>query len=637
MKATRMITRLVVATLMVAQYVVGVPFGRSLLPDVVAQPHAGRQKLSSVLRDGLDDREPHERVRVIIQSAGAMAGILAAVKDLGGVVRRDYENLNHIAVDVPAEAVGQLAARSDVNFVSEDRPIQVTGHLETTTGAELARTYGADSSTIDGAGIGIAVIDSGIFTNHHTFSAARVVASVDFTGEGRTDDPYGHGTHVASIAVGNRHIAGGAYTGIAPRARLINVRVLDSEGRGTTSNAIAGIDWCISQKAAHNIRVLNLSFGAVAVDSYANDPLCQAVRRAFDAGLVVCVAAGNLGKDEAGNKLYGAIHSPGIEPSAITVGAANTLGTDSRLDDVVTTYSSRGPTRGFVTDSQGVDHYDNIIKPDLVAPGNRIIDAVSPNNRLLSTTPALDANVSALAKHKMMYMSGTSMATPVVAGAAALLLQRNPRLTPNLVKAILEYTAQPLEGFNTLEQGAGELNIEGAVRLAGLIRTDVKRLTLGAPLLTGPIPVESTTIADVNFVWGGGLIQNWNFIYGNELITKYQGIYGAGTILSNGVLLTSGTLMTNGTLLTAGTLLSTGTIMSNGTLLCSGTLIANGTLLASGTLLVSGTILADGTLYSDSYLASAMSKPTADAIALAALAGDYTAGMAPVIDANPGH
>ena len=160
MKPTRMITRLVVATLMVAQYVVGVPFGRNLLPDVAAQPRAGRQKLSSVLRDSLDDREPQERVRLIVQSAGAMTGILSAVKDLGGVVRRDYANLNHIAVDVPAAAVGQLAARSDVNFVSEDRPIQVTGHLETTTGAELARTYGADSSTIDGAGIGIAVIDS---------------------------------------------------------------------------------------------------------------------------------------------------------------------------------------------------------------------------------------------------------------------------------------------------------------------------------------------------------------------------------------------------------------------------------------------------------------------------------------------
>src|SRR6185503_17592041 len=102
------------------------------------------------------------------------------------------------------------------------------------------------------------------------------------------------------------------YTGIAPEANLINVRVLNSVGSGTASNTIAGIDWCIANKAVYNIRILNLSLGTTAVDSYIDDPLCQAVRRAYAAGLVVCVAAGNAGKDANGNKIYGGIHSPGI-------------------------------------------------------------------------------------------------------------------------------------------------------------------------------------------------------------------------------------------------------------------------------------------------------------------------------------
>src|SRR5205814_4772575 len=127
----------------------------------------------------------------------------------------------------------------------------------------------------------------------------------------------------------------GAYTGIAPAANLISVRVLNSQGQGSVSAAIAGINWCIANKATYNIRVLNHSLDTTAVESYRDDPLCRAVRHAVDAGLVVCVASGNLGKDANGNKVFGAVHSPGIEPSAITVGAANTFGTDSRADDGV--------------------------------------------------------------------------------------------------------------------------------------------------------------------------------------------------------------------------------------------------------------------------------------------------------------
>src|SRR5437764_64398 len=221
----------------------------------------------------------------------------------------------------------------------------------------------------------------------------RVIVNKDFTGENRTDDPYGHGTHVASIAAGNGRISNAKYIGIAPNANILNLRVLNKQGAGTVSGVLAALDWVMTNRAAYNVRVVNMSLGMPAVDSYLNDPVCKAVRRLVDAGVVVAAAAGNNGKDSAGHKIYGAIHSPGNEPSAITVGASNTFGTDARNDDVMTTYSSRGPTRSYWTDANGVKHYDNLIKPDLVAPGNKIIDAEAEDNLLISHNPLLDADV----------------------------------------------------------------------------------------------------------------------------------------------------------------------------------------------------------------------------------------------------
>jgi serine protease AprX len=625
--------------------IAGLHIGRSFNSSAQAAG-ASHKKISDDLQ-GTIGKEPNKKVKIIVQTdAGPSTALVSSIGSSGGNVRRSYKNLNAVAVEIPAKAVEALASRKDIKFVSLDAATQVAGHLEATTGTDQARNYwnssngGGTFGPLDGAGVGIAILDSGIDPNHHAFlhpdlSGSRIIQNLDFTGEGRTDDPYGHGTHVASTAAGNAHIAGGAYTGIAPAANLINVRVLGAQGQGAISDALAGIDWCITNKNYYNIRVLNMSFGAIAVDSYVNDPLCQAVRRAFDAGLVVCAAAGNLGKDENGTKLYGAIHSPGTEPTAITVGATNTLGTDGRSDDLIASYSSRGPTRGYTTDAGGTIHYDNLIKPDLVAPGNKLIEAKSPGNYLVTQHPQFDANVSSSAHHGMMYMSGTSMATPVVAGAAALMLQQHPFLTPNLLKAALEFTAQPVDGFNNLEQGAGQLNVEGAVRLASLIRQDLGWLSVGDPLLNGPAPMQQTTIAGETFGWGQGIIQRWNFVSGSDLFLFYQGIYGSGVMLAEGVALSSGVLVSDGVLLSSGVLLSEGVLVSDGTLLSNGVLLSEGTLLSSGTM-ADGTLLSSGVLVSDSVLASSTSPSASAAIAQSALNGENTASMQVKADNSSG-
>src|SRR3989441_7194483 len=396
-----------------------------------------------------------DTVTVIVQLQAPMSSSLNSLLNSNGVhVRKTFQTMGAHAVEMPASIVDTVAAFDEVSFVSFDRPTQSMGHLSATTGADAVRnTSGINVSGVDGTGIGIAVLDSGIYTSHVNFldksNNVRVVYSQDFTGENRTDDPYGHGSHVAAIAAGSGRVSNAAYLGIAPNANLINLRVLNSQGTGTVSGTLTALDWVMANKATYNIRVVNMSLGTAAVDSYKNDPVCRAVRRLVNAGVVVVVAAGNNGKNAAGQKVYGMIHCPGNEPSAITVGASNTFGTDSRNDDGVTTYSSRGPTRSSWTDTLGVKHYDGLMKPDLVAPGNKIIEARAVNNLLVSQNPQLAANVSPVATRDQMYLNGTSMASPVVAGAAALLLQANPSLTPNMVKAILEYTAQPLAGFNT--------------------------------------------------------------------------------------------------------------------------------------------------------------------------------------------
>jgi serine protease AprX len=611
------------------------------VPRVGAQSSSGgRQKVSADLRQKLTQTN---KLNVVVKSAGAWNKTLDdAVKNNNGTVTKSFANFPLRAVSLPPAAVEAMAARSDVDYIALDREVKLLGHVTLTSGADAARVMGNYNPTYDGTGVGIAVIDSGMDPNHTAFtqesgSATRVAFSQDFTGENRTDDPYGHGSHVASIAAGNGQVSNGAYRGIAPNAKIVNLRVLNSQGKGTVSQLLAAIDWIKTNRTTYNIRVVNMSLGTSAVDSYTVDPLCLAVRGLVDAGVVVVAAAGNEGRDGSGNKVYGQIHSPGNDPSVITVGASNTFGTDARNDDGVTTYSSRGPTRSFWTDAYGNKHYDNLIKPDLVAPGNKIIDAQAAGNLLVTQNPALDANVSGSAARDQMYLSGTSMATPVVSGSVALLLQANPTLTPNLVKALLMYSAQQLPGFNTFEQGAGEVNVEGAMRLARLVRTDLSASTpVGAPLLTGSFGLPQTNIGGWQFTWSQGLGLDQTFATGSNLVTKYQAVYGLGTLLGDGSMMTDSVLMTDSALMSDGVVMSDQIVTSAGALMSEGApflscdrLLGDGTLLGDGSMMTDGVILGDGVLLADGALLADVSVQANRAL----INGDNTAAMGKVVEA----
>ena len=601
-----------------------------------------RGKVSHALRDrlrrqgGSAQTSPStETAEVILQLKGKPSGRLNALLSRAGVhVRSKHDSLGTMALDLPLDTVEELASLEEVNFVSPDVNIVSTGHVTTTTGTDAVRNAGLISGltgqTLDGAGVGIAIIDSGMDVTHKAFAAkldlsgSRVKFKKDFTPEGKADkDFYGHGTHVAASAAGLSTVAGGAYEGLARGADLINLRVLDKDGRGRASDLLAALNWILSpadpnkplsssnptNATKFNIRVVNLSLGAPAVDSYRVDPLCMAVRKLVNAGVVVVAAAGNNGKDTSGAKLYGAIHSPGIEPSAITVGATNTFGTDTRDDDGIATYSSRGPTRGFWVDAAGAKHFDNLIKPDLSAPGNKLIyaeadDSGNPNT-LVKQNPKLDSGLVDTDNKRLMYLSGTSMATPLVSGAAALMLQANPKLTPNMVKMILMYTAQPLAGFNTLEQGAGQLNVEGAVRLAKLVRTDLTSATApGAPLLTAAAPAPQTTIAGQTFNWSQGIVLSYGYATGADLVSKYQKVYGLGCLMGDWMTLDAdGHLVPDAAAWTAGVAFDDGVLLSDGSPLGGGErLFGDGRFFGDGHLMNDGHLMGDGIMISDGHL-----------------------------------
>jgi serine protease AprX len=398
------------------------------------------------------------------------------------------------------DEIARLSSDTAIDHLSGDLPVktwmsvsnQSTGADQTRAGVGGLLGIGAIPG-VSGQGIGIAVIDSGI--SPHAALANKVVANVSLvTGDPSVGDAFGHGTHIAGLIAGSgspaKYVTPLYNGGIAPGAQLVNVRVLGADGVGRTSDVIAGIEWAIAHRTQYNIRVINLSLGHPVMEPAATDPLCEAVADAVRAGIVVVAAAGNDGVAPDGSRILGGIMSPGNSPWAITVGALNTWGTAKRSDDTVTTYSSRGPTR-----------FDMGVKPDVAAPGNKIISLEANGAYLPGAYSSL--HKAGWGTNAYMQLSGTSMAAPIVSGGVALLLQGAPSMIPAQVKMALQAGATYVPDGGLMGAGAGSVNFWASRKVAtnglGQLTSTLVGGLLGSP--SGAFFWDSGTLA--TRVYGG--------------------------------------------------------------------------------------------------------------------------------------
>ena len=425
--------------------------------------------------------------RVII--TGSRASVEAVAARHGLRVRKWLQN--GASINVPAGFLARVADDADVDKLSGDLPVQA--HMAVTNvaiGSDQVHKDGWASGmkALTGNGVGVALIDSGVATMAQL--RTRIAARLDFTdAHGNGNDDNGHGTHLAGIIAGGALQAKGETLGVAPQATLVSLKVLDARGRGYVSDVIEAIDWAIANRVQFNIQVINLSLGAPVLQSWREDPLDQAVERAYRAGIVVVTAAGNLGKDANGQALRGGITAPGNSPYAITVGALNTKGTPWRSDDEVAGYSSHGPTA-----------IDGLLKPDLVAPGNKIESLLAPNSTIAREHPELVIGNGADAR---LQLSGTSMAAAVVTGAVAVLKERG--FNARQIRPVLQLTSQRNRS-GLVTSGAGAINLLAAVKANG-------KPTLIAGESVSPGGIAVTLVSELaqarTIVWGANDTVVW--------------------------------------------------------------------------------------------------------------------------------
>src|SRR3954468_8105163 len=405
---------------------------------------------------------------VILRGAPGTAPELArAVTAVGGTVTRSLPIIDGLAAEVPAGSLPLLRLAPGVVSATPD----ATGRVVTAQAdaAPLDAAAAADTGSLDeitsivhareswsagytGKGVDVAVIDTGV-SPVPGLTSGNVINGPDLSFDSvhpdvRYKDVYGHGTHMASIIAGrdqagppSSYLDRSRFTGVAPDARIVSLKVGAADGAPDVSQVIAAIGWVTEHAHDHglNIRVLNLSYGTPAGQSYTDDPLAYAVETAWRKGIVVVVSAGNDGTS------FQSLANPARDPAVIAVGAEDPVGTEQPLDDTVPAFSDRGTALRHV---------------DVVAPGVHVLGLRVPNGYADQASP------SARVGSRFFRGSGTSQAAAVASGAAALLLQRNPALTPDQVKVLLAASATPIPLGTVTNTGAGLIDVAAAEALA---------------------------------------------------------------------------------------------------------------------------------------------------------------------------
>jgi subtilisin family serine protease len=438
----------------------------------------------------------------------------ALVEAAGGSVTRPLAIIDSVVARLPDSTARRLVHSPSIVHIHANAQVHAAagGNVSDTNFPEVVGADVVWNAGVTGEGIAVAIVDTGIaqhkaLTKYPDGSSGRIVGWVDFVESAKHPiDPSGHGSHIAGIIAGSQLAPDGSWTGVAPGVNLVGVRVLDENGGGTYADVISGIQWVVEHADTFNIRLLNLSLVSTVQAPYWADPLNQAVMEAWAAGITVVVAAGNQGPDPM------SIGVPGNTPYVVTVGAFTDNYTPLNWnDDFIAPFSAAGPT------------LDGFVKPDLVAPGGHIISSMKSNAQLV------DDGIAHKITPKYASMAGTSQATAVVTGIAALMLEQHAGLTPDAVKYRLMHSAFPwidLETTDALysiwQQGAGRINAPGAVfdELSGLANAgmDIHADLAGTVSYEGysyydEAAGEFRLIGEFND-WAGGY-GNWAGGYGN--------------------------------------------------------------------------------------------------------------------------
>ena len=457
-------------------------------------------------------QHPTASTRVLIRTrAGAASSVTKRLLNRDHWAPMSTPDL--IAADVSLDTLQAAIRDRDVVRISSDAMVKSLGSAlpqNLLLGTEgLLTPQGTLETPYTGHNIGVAVIDSGVTSGDGDLGPITFYDVTEHMKQGGNYDDYGHGTHVSGLIASNGSFSSYLYQGIAPSVQLIEMKVLDKNGGGYTSDVINAINYVVANRARFHLAIINLSLGHPIYEPAATDPLVQAVQDAVASGVVVVVSAGNFGGDLTTHvPAYAGITSPGNAPDAITVGALDINGTVSRADDTVAWYSSRGPT-----------WYDGFQKPDLVAPGSHLVSDVSTASTIYHTYPGGVVSVNG---KPFLRLSGTSMSAPVVSGIVAAMLDASrtnhpgAQLPPHAVKAILQYTAIRVANADTLTQGAGAVNAAGAIALAAAI--DPNR-PVGAWWLTTGVNTW-TTIGGQTLAWGQRVVWGDQIIWGTQIFTN---------------------------------------------------------------------------------------------------------------------